>query len=147
MAPLIVMIVAWVLFRLAGAIGVLDVAASWTGALRLALAVMFTFTASAHFAPITRMDMVRMVPPWKPKPKAHVTNTGELDFQGAIGLLVPVLLQASAYGLIALLIALFPKHPCSQKRFDDCRPAGDTAYDSSTPSALLDRCVVVGRTQ
>jgi uncharacterized membrane protein len=108
MAPQIVMIVACVVFRLAGAIGVLDVAASWSGALRLALAVMFTFTASSHFAPRTRADLVRMVPPGMPNPEALVSITGVLEFLGAMGLLVPVLLQASAYALIALLVALFP---------------------------------------
>jgi uncharacterized membrane protein len=107
MAPLIVMVVAWVVFRLAGATGVLDVAASWSGALRPALAVMFTFTASSHFAPRTRADLVRMVPPWMPNPEALVTITGVLEFLGAMGLLVPVLLQASAYALIAF-VALFP---------------------------------------
>jgi len=108
MAPLIVLIVAWGVFRLAGATGVLDVAASWTGALRLALAVMFTFTASSHFASRTRADLVRMVPPGMPNPPALVTLTGVLEFLGAMGLLVPGLLQASAYALMALLVALFP---------------------------------------
>jgi uncharacterized membrane protein len=108
MAPLIVMIAGWLGFRVLGAAGVLAAAGSWSGALRFALALMFAFTAASHFLPRTRGDLVRMVPPGLPGPGLLVSVTGVLEFLGAAGLLVPALIRASAYALIALLIALFP---------------------------------------
>jgi uncharacterized membrane protein len=49
-----------------------------------------------------------MVPPSLPAPALLVTGTGVLEFMGAIGLLLPQALPAAAYGLIALLAAMFP---------------------------------------
>ena len=108
MIPLAVMVVAWVAFRLLGASGLIGPAATAPGALRFALAVMFLLTATAHFHPNTRPDMIRMVPPGMPFPAALVTVTGLLELAGAIGLLVPAVATLAAYSLIALLIALFP---------------------------------------
>jgi len=51
MIPLVVMVVAWVAFRLLGAVGLLQAAGSSPGALRFALALMFVFTGAAHFFP------------------------------------------------------------------------------------------------
>jgi hypothetical protein len=62
-APLIVMLVAWVVVRLIGVTGLWQQANSWGGAVRFALAAMFTFTAISHFHPRTRPDLIRMVPP------------------------------------------------------------------------------------
>lgn len=108
MAPLIVMLVAWVGLRLIGSTGLFEQAASWTGTLRLALAVMFTFTALSHFHPRTRPDLVRMVPKELPWPNALVSLTGILEFLGAIGLLVVDTRVPAAYALVALLVAMFP---------------------------------------
>ncbi len=108
MAPLIVMVAGWVAFRLLGAVGLMNAASSWSGALRFALAAMFAFTALSHFLPRTRADLVRMVPPRLPNPGLLVTVTGVLEFSGAVGLLVPPLIRASSYALMLLLLALFP---------------------------------------
>jgi len=107
-APLIVMLVSWLVARSIGVTGLWLHADSWTGALRIALAAMFVFTAVSHFHPRTRPDLVRMVPPSLPAPELLVTATGVIEFMGAIGLLVPRTLPAAAYGLIALLAAMFP---------------------------------------
>jgi uncharacterized membrane protein len=107
-APLIVMLVAWVVVRLIGVTGLWQQANSWGGAVRFALAAMFTFTAISHFHPRTRPDLIRMVPPALPAPGLLVTATGILELVGAIGLLVPSTAAAAAYALMALLIALFP---------------------------------------
>ena len=45
MAPLIVMVVAWMAFRLLGAVGIFTAANSSPGALRFALAAMFASSA------------------------------------------------------------------------------------------------------
>ncbi len=108
MAPLIVMVVAWTLFRWIGVAGYFDQADSWSGALRFAFAAMFTFTAISHFHPRTRSDLIRMVPAGLPAPGLLVTATGVLELIGAIGLLVPETKAAAAYALSVLLAAMFP---------------------------------------
>ena len=108
MAPLIVMLVGWLVARAIGSAGVWPAADSWSAALRIALAAMFVFTAVSHFHPRTRPDLIRMVPASLPAATLLVTATGVLEFIGAIGLLVPQVLPAAAYGLIALLVAMFP---------------------------------------
>jgi uncharacterized membrane protein len=108
MAPLIVMIAAWLVARAFGAITLSSAANSWGGALRFALPAMFLFTAASHFHPRTRGDLVRMVPPSLPAPAGLVSFTGVLEVIGAIGLLLPSTAVAAAYGLIALLLLMFP---------------------------------------
>ena len=108
MAPLIVMLVSWLVARSIGAISEWLPADSWSGALRFAMAAMFVFTAGSHFHPRTRPDLIRMVPPSLPAPALLVTATGVLELAGAIGLLVPWALTAAASALIALLVAMFP---------------------------------------
>jgi len=108
MAPLIVMLVSWGAFRLAGASGIIGAASTWTDSLRFALAVMFVFTAASHFHPRVRADLVRMVPAQLPRPDLLVTITGILELLGAIGLVMPELTRLSAYALMLLLVALFP---------------------------------------
>jgi uncharacterized membrane protein len=96
----------WAIFRLAGRMGVerLD---SWRGALPYALAVMFLFTAAAHFNDM-RYDMIKMVPPWVPAPAAVVAITGVLEILGAIGLMIPRTRRAAGVALILFLLAVFP---------------------------------------
>jgi uncharacterized membrane protein len=108
MAPLVVQLLAWAGFWLAGRAGLLPVAASPVGALRLALAVMFGFTALAHFVPRSRADLVRMVPAALPAPGLLVSATGVLELAGAAGLLIAPLVRWAALALAALLVALFP---------------------------------------
>ena len=87
MIPLFVMLAAILVARGVGAIGwqPLD---DWQVATRLGLAVMFAFTAAAHFNSM-RADLIRMVPPRLPYPAALVTLTGFAELAGAVGLLVP----------------------------------------------------------
>jgi uncharacterized membrane protein len=108
MAPLIIMLVGWLVARSIGAIGMWPPADSSSGALRFALAAMFVFTAGSHFHPRTRPDLIRMVPASLPAPALLVTATGVLELIGAIGLLVPRAFTAAASALIALLVAMFP---------------------------------------
>jgi uncharacterized membrane protein len=107
-APLVVQLAAWAALYAAGRLGVLAAAATPVGALRLALAAMFAFTALSHFLPRTRPALVRMVPPALPAPGLLVTLTGLLELGGAAGLLAPALARPAAFALAALLAALFP---------------------------------------
>jgi len=106
MFVLAVLLVAWGGFRLIGRMGVARMN-SWRGALPYALALMFLFTAAAHFNDM-RHDMVRMVPPWVPSPEAVVAITGVLEILGAIGLMIPRTRRAAGVALILFLIAVFP---------------------------------------
>jgi uncharacterized membrane protein len=106
MAPLIVLIASTVLFRIAGLIGVRALV-DWKAATRLGLAVMFCFTAAAHFNSM-RADLVRMVPPAVPHPELMVTFTGVCEILGAIGLVVPRTRRLAAIALIVFLLAVLP---------------------------------------
>ena len=108
MAPLIVMAVAWIVVRTIGFASSWEPADSVTGALRLALSAMFLFTAASHFHPRTRRDLISMVPTSLPSPPLLVTLTGLFELTGAIGLLVPSTAAAASFGLMALLVAMFP---------------------------------------
>jgi uncharacterized membrane protein len=108
MAPLLVQLVVWIAARAGGAAGVLPAGASAAGAMRVALAAMFLFTAVSHFHPRTRAELVAMVPPRLPAPRFLVSLTGILEAVGAIGLLLPVLVRPAALALAALLLAMFP---------------------------------------
>jgi uncharacterized membrane protein len=106
MAPLVVLVIVTLLARLAGRLGVaaLD---EWAAATRVGLAVMFCFTAAAHFNSM-RADLVRMVPPAIPNPELMITFTGVCEILGAIGLLVPRTRRMAAVALIIFLVAVLP---------------------------------------
>jgi len=106
MIVLAVLAVSLVLFRGLGALGIKSMS-SWIGALRYALAVMFLFTASAHFSSM-KEDLIRMVPPWVPYPKEVVYFTGVCEILGAVALLIPRLRRAAALALIVFLLAVLP---------------------------------------
>ena len=106
MAPLIVLVVSTVLARVAGRLGVVRLQ-QWSAATRFGLAVMFLFTAAAHFNSM-RDDLVRMVPPSVPNPELMVTLTGVCEVLGAIGLLIPWTRRIAAVSLVLFLIAVLP---------------------------------------
>jgi len=82
---LAVLLVSWIAFRGAGALGVARWS-TWRDSGRWALAVMLIFTASAHFTAM-RHDLAKMVPRWIPEPMAVVYVTGALEVAGATGIL------------------------------------------------------------
>jgi uncharacterized membrane protein len=106
MAPLIVLVVATLVARLLGLAGLGNLR-DWRAAIRVGLAVMFCFTAAAHFNAM-RPDLVRMVPPQVPYPELMVTVTGICEVLGAIGLLVARTRRYAGIALIILLIAVLP---------------------------------------
>jgi uncharacterized membrane protein len=106
MLVLIVLFGGLLLFRLLGALGV-GVFSTWQAATTYALALMFLFTATAHFGKM-REDLERMLPPWVPNPRAIVLITGILEIIGALGLIVPETRWLAGLCLILFLIAVFP---------------------------------------
>jgi uncharacterized membrane protein len=49
-----------------------------------------------------------MMPPWLPWPSALIAISGAFEILGGIGVLVPGARVAAGWGLIALLLAVFP---------------------------------------
>jgi uncharacterized membrane protein len=106
MAPLIVLVAAVLLARGLGQLGI-GMLRDWAAATRAGLAVMFCFTAAAHFNSM-RPDMIAMVPPFVPNPALMVTVTGICEILGAIGLLIPRTRRLAAIALIVMLVAILP---------------------------------------
>ncbi|QIS14853.1 hypothetical protein [Nocardia arthritidis] len=108
MAPLVVLAVVTGIARLIGWLGDIGWLDTWPHAARLGLAAMFALTASAHFVPGKRAELIAMVPPRLPNAAGLVTVTGALEFAGALGLLLPPFAKLAAGCLFVLLLALFP---------------------------------------
>ncbi len=106
MIPFVVLIVCTALLKVIGVAGV-ALFNSWTWCLRGGLALMFLFTASAHWGK-QRGDLVAMVPSALPRRDLLVSATGVLEILGAVGLLIPAIAPVAAVCLAMLLIALFP---------------------------------------
>jgi uncharacterized membrane protein len=115
MAPLVFLVVGFVLARVTGFAGV-DALDGWLPALRVGLALMFVVTGLAHFAPKMRAGMIAMVPPRLPRPELLVTVTGVLELLGAVGLLIPATAALAAAGLALLMIAMFPANISAARR-------------------------------
>jgi uncharacterized membrane protein len=106
MIVVLVLVVATLAFRAAGALGVAAFA-TWVASARWALAAMFLFTGVAHFTK-PKYSMAAMVPKAFPNPMAMVYFTGVCELAGAAGVLLPQTRNLAGWCLIALLIAMFP---------------------------------------
>ena len=106
MIPFIVLVISTLLLKVIGVAG-MDLLNSWTWCLRGGLALMFLFTASAHWGK-QRDDLVAMVPSAFRRPDLIVSASGVLEILGAIGLLIPAIAPVAAACLAMLLISLFP---------------------------------------
>jgi uncharacterized membrane protein len=73
---------------------------------RLALSALFIAAGIAHFK--TPNPFVRIVPPYLPAPYVLVYVSGIFEILGGLGILVPQTRWIAGWGLIALLIAVFP---------------------------------------
>ncbi len=68
---------------------------------------MFIFTATSHFSSLGH-EMAAMIPPPLTGALWVIYVTGVLEFAGAIGLLTTRWRRPAAWGLLALLVAMFP---------------------------------------
>lgn len=73
---------------------------------RLLLIVIFTISGVIHF--VAPDPFIRIVPAILPRPDLLVMISGAAELAGAIGLAIPATGSAAAWGLIALLVAVFP---------------------------------------
>lgn len=74
--------------------------------LRVVLAISLIIVGFTHF--IRPEQYARIVPPELPYPVGLVYISGIFEILGGIGLLIPVISVAAAWGIIALFIAVFP---------------------------------------
>ncbi|HEY1189099.1 MAG TPA: DoxX family membrane protein [Gemmata sp.] len=70
------------------------------------LALLFVAAGVNHF--VNPGFYVKIMPPYLPWHYELVLVSGAFEVLGGIGLLVPGLTRAAAWGLIALLVAVFP---------------------------------------
>ena len=74
--------------------------------LRWLAAIFFAVAGIFHFL---KPDLyLAIVPPYLPAPQLLVAISGAAEIAGGLGLLIPPLRRAAGWGLIALLIAVFP---------------------------------------
>ena len=73
---------------------------------RIALALLFIAAGIGHF--VRTEFYVRIMPPYLPWHKELVLISGVFEILGGLGLLVPALRRAAGWGLLALLVAVFP---------------------------------------
>ncbi len=74
--------------------------------LRILLAIFFVAAGILHFTKTS--FYMQAMPPYLPRPRELVWISGVFEILGGIGVLVPATRRFSGYGLIALLIAVFP---------------------------------------
>ena len=74
--------------------------------LRVVLAISIITVGLIHFA--KPAPFVKIMPPQLPYPLELVYISGFFEILGGIGLLIPLVSVAAAWGLIALFIAVFP---------------------------------------
>lgn len=70
------------------------------------LAVFFVVAGLGHF--ISPQTYLPLMPPYLPWHLFLIYLSGAAELAGGVGLLVPKLRRAAGWGLIALLIAIFP---------------------------------------
>ena len=74
--------------------------------LKVIFAACMIAAGLSHF--IVPHPYVKIVPPQLPYPEAIVYISGFFEILGGIGLFVPFVSQAAAWGLVLLLIAVYP---------------------------------------
>jgi uncharacterized membrane protein len=79
---------------------------TWKAVSVVVLAVLFVGAGVMHFVKPRLFE--RIVPPALPAPRALVLVSGVAEILGGIGLLVEPLRLWAGWGLVALLIAVFP---------------------------------------
>lgn len=76
---------------------------AWSRAL---LALLFCFGGVMHF--VVPSLYAAIVPPWLPNPPLLVLVSGVAEIAGGLGVLHPATRRLAGWGLIALLVAVFP---------------------------------------
>lgn len=72
----------------------------------VAMGVFYMTAGAAHFA-ATQLYL-RAVPEYMPSPRALVLVSGVTEIAGGVGVMLPGTRRAAAWGLVLLLVAVFP---------------------------------------
>jgi uncharacterized membrane protein len=80
--------------------------ASRPGVPLILIAILFFSAGVLHF--VMPKPFESIVPAWLPSPAALVMVSGVCEILGGVGVLVPLARVAAGWGLIALLVAVFP---------------------------------------
>ena len=72
---------------------------------RIALALLFIGASTAHFTSDAELQIIPTFLPWR---REALYITGVCELLGGIGLLIPRFQRPAAWGLAALLVAIFP---------------------------------------
>lgn len=80
----------------------------WKTLARLAMGILFILASTLHFT--ASEAELKIIPQFLPLRRETLYITGVLEFIGGVGLFVPnaKVQRASAWGLVVLLIAIFP---------------------------------------
>lgn len=70
------------------------------------IAIVFVAAGVLHL--VKPDPYIRIIPSWLPAPAALVLVSGVCEIAGGIGVLFPATRAAAGWGLIALLVAVFP---------------------------------------
>ena len=70
------------------------------------LALLFVVGGAGHF--LKPGEYVRIIPPFLPRPRLLVFVSGVCEVLAGLGLLYPPTRRFAAWGLVALLVAIFP---------------------------------------
>lgn len=73
---------------------------------RYGLAFLFVGAGILHF--VQPMPYIRIMPPYLPAPRLLVYVSGVAEIVGGLGLLLPATRRWASYGLLILLLAVFP---------------------------------------
>lgn len=73
---------------------------------RIALALLFLTAGVGHFTHTSGFQ--KIVPPYLPSPRVLVYVSGIFEILGGLGILIPATQKLAGWGLVALLIAVFP---------------------------------------
>lgn len=73
---------------------------------RVALSIIFAFAGVMHF--VSPRTFIGIVPPWMPRAELLVALSGVAEIAGAAGLAWQRTRYWAGWGLIALLVAVFP---------------------------------------
>jgi uncharacterized membrane protein len=72
---------------------------------RVIVGILFILASTMHFTSDVELKIIPAFLPWR---AAALYITGVFELLGGIGLLIPRFKRSAAWGLVALLIAIFP---------------------------------------
>ena len=133
MVPMIVLVVVTLIAR---------TRVPWKDAVRIGMAALLLFTASAHFNAM-KHDLAAMIPPPLTGSLWLIYLTGMLEISGAVGLLIPRFRKPAALCPCCCLSRCFPLMSTPRSTAPRCGAGRDDALAPHADADHLDRSAVV----